>query len=169
MPDIGAHVAGSGARWSVSGEKPATLALVAFYRGGFCPICRVWLNDLDKLVAKFTNRGVSTIALSCDPREAAEKTVGDWGLKDLRLGYGVSIEDARRAGLYISEGRGMNAAGFKEPKLFCEPGLFLVNPQGELYAAWIQSTPYARVHIAEILTAVDNFIAKNIPAPRGSA
>ena len=53
--------------------------------------------------------------------------------------------------------------------LFAEPGLLLVRPEGELYAAWIQSTPYARVHIAEILTAVDNFVAKNLPEPRGSA
>jgi hypothetical protein len=45
----------------------------------------------------------------------------------------------------------------------------LVKPEGGLYAAWIQSTPYARVHFAEILTAVDNFIAKGVPEPRGSA
>ena len=53
--------------------------------------------------------------------------------------------------------------------LFAEPALLLVKPEGELYAAWIQSTPYARVHVAEILTAADNFVAKNIPPPRGSA
>jgi hypothetical protein len=53
--------------------------------------------------------------------------------------------------------------------LFTEPALLLVKPEGQLYAAWIQSTPYARVHIAEILTAVDNFTAKNLPEPRGSA
>ncbi len=53
--------------------------------------------------------------------------------------------------------------------LFAEPALMLVKPEGELYAAWIQSTPYARVHLAEVLTAVDNFIARDLPEPRGSA
>ena len=169
MPAIDARLV-SGARWALAREKPARLALLAFYRGAFCPICRVWLADLDRLVPEFEKRGVSVIALSCDKKEGAEKAVKEWGLKRLRVGYKLDVEDARRAGLYISEGRGVNpATGVKEPMLFAEPALLLVRPEGELYAAWIQSTPFARVHIAEILTAVDNFVAKNIPEPRGSA
>ena len=101
---------------------------------------------------------------------AAEKAVKDWGLQNLRVGYNLAPDDARQAGLYISEGRGLNpATGQKEPMLFSEPGLLLVRPEGELYAAWIQSTPYARPHLSEILTAVDNFVTKNLPDPRGSA
>lgn len=174
MPAIDARLVrrnadGSG-RWSLAREKPEHLTLLAFYRGIFCPICRVWLGDLDRLVPEFEKRGVSVIALSCDKKEGAEKAVAEWGLKNLRVGYRLDVEDARRAGLYISEGRGVNpATGQKEPMLFAEPALLLVRPEGELYAAWIQSTPYARVHIAEILTAVDNFVAKNLPEPRGSA
>jgi hypothetical protein len=53
--------------------------------------------------------------------------------------------------------------------LFAEPALLLVRPEGELYAAWIQSTPYARVQIAAVLAAADNFTARALPAPRGSA
>jgi len=34
---------------------------------------------------------------------------------------------------------------------------------------WIQSQPYARPHLAEILTAVDNFVSRGMPDPRGSA
>lgn len=157
-------------RWSLATERPEKLALVAFYRGVFCPVCRVWLADLDRLVPEFEKRGVSAIALSCDKKDAAEKAVSEWGIKALRVGYRLSIEDARKAGLYISEGRGVNpATGQKEPRLFCEPALMLVRPGGELYAAWIQSTPYARVHLAEVLTAVDNFVGRGIPEPRGSA
>ena len=159
-----------GGRWQLAREKPPKLALLAFYRGIFCPICRVWLGDLDRLVPEFEKRGVSVIALSCDQKAGAEKAVGEWGLKNLRVGYKLDVEDARRAGLYISEGRGVSpVTGQKEPMLFAEPALLLVKPDGLLYAAWIQSTPYARVHIAEILTAVDNFTAKNLPEPRGSA
>ena len=110
------------------------------------------------------------IALSCDKKDGAEKAVAEWGLQNLRVGYKLDPEDARRAGLYISEGRGLNpATGVKEPMLFSEPGILLVRPEGELYAAWIQSTPYARVHLSEVLAAVDNFLAKDLPEPRGSA
>ena len=169
MPAIDARLAGGG-RWALAQEKPARLALLAFYRGAFCPVCRVWLAELDRLAPEFEKRGVSVIALSCDRKEGAEQAVSGWGLKNLRVGYRLEVEDARRAGLYISEGRGVNpATGLKEPMLFTEPALLLVKPEGELYSAWVQSTPYARVHLAEVLTAVDNFIAKNLPEPRGSA
>ncbi len=169
MPAIDARLVGGG-RWALAREKPEKLALLAFYRGIFCPICRTWMTDLDRLAPQFEQRGVSVIALSCDRKDGAEKAVQDWGLKNLRVGYKLDVEDARRAGLYISEGRGLNTqTGQKEPMLFAEPALLLVKPEGELYAAWIQSTPYARVHIAEILTAVDNFVARGLPEPRGSA
>ncbi len=168
MPAIDARLVGGG-RWALAREKPQKLSLLAFYRGIFCPICRVWLGELDRLVPEFERRGVSVIALTCDKKEGAEKAVAEWGLKNLRVGYRLDVEDARRAGLYISEGRGLNlVTNAKEPMLFAEPALLLVRPEGELYAAWIQSTPYARVHIAEVLTAVDKFTAKNLPEPRGS-
>ena len=169
MPAIDARLVGGG-RWALAREKSVKLSLLAFYRGIFCPICRVWVAELDRLTPEFEKRGVSVIALSCDRKEGAEKAVKDWGLKKLRVGYGLDVEDARRAGLYISEGRGIDpATQQKEPMLFAEPALLLVKPEGELYAAWIQSTPFARVHITEILTAVDNFVAKNLPEPRGLA
>jgi peroxiredoxin len=169
MPAIDARLAGGG-RWALAREKPERLALLAFYRGAFCPICRVWVSDLDRLVPEFEKRGVSVIALSCDRRDGADKAVKDWGLRNLRVGYKLEVEDARRAGLYVSEGRGLNpSSGLKEPMLFAEPALLLVKPEGELYAAWVQSTPYARVHLAEVLTAVDNFVSKGLPEPRGSA
>ena len=173
MPAIDARLVrgtAGGSHWALAREKPRTLSLLAFYRGIFCPICRVWLGDLDRLVPEFEQRGVSVIALSCDKKDGAEKAVAHWGLKQLRIGYNLAPDDARQAGLYISEGRGVSAStGLKEPMLFTEPALLLVRPEGELYAAWIQSTPYARVHLAEVLTAVDNFVAKNLPEPRGSA
>lgn len=169
MPAIDARLVGGG-RWALAREKADKLALLAFYRGIFCPVCRTWLADLERMVPEFEKRGVSVIALTCDKKDAAEKAVGEWGLKTLRVGYNLAPDDARQAGLYISEGRGVNpATGQKEPMLFTEPAVLLVRPEGELYAAWIQTTPYARPHLAEILTAVDNFVAKNLPDPRGSA
>ena len=133
-------------------------------------MCRTWLADLDGLAPEFERRGVSVIALTCDKKDAAEKAVKEWGIKNLRVGYNLASNDARQAGLYISEGRGINpATNQKEPMLFAEPAVLLVRPEGELYAAWIQSTPYARPHLAEILTAADNFVAQDLPEPRGSA
>jgi peroxiredoxin len=167
MPGIEARLAGGG-RWTLAGEKPDKLTLLAFYRGVFCPVCRVWLADLDRLVPDFTRRGVSVIALSCDTKENAEQTVAEVRLKKLRVGYKVDAEQARKAGLYISEGRGLNpVTKQKEPRLFTEPATLLVNAEGELYAAWLQTLPYARPHIAEVLTAVDNMLERGLMKPRG--
>ncbi len=70
MPAIDATLVGKpdvgGSRWALAEEKPEKLSLLAFYRGAFCPVCRVWLVDLDLLVPEFRKRGVSVIALSCD-------------------------------------------------------------------------------------------------------
>lgn len=168
MPAIDARLAGGG-RWALAREKVDKLALLVFYRGVFCPVCRTWLADLERLLPEFERRGVSVIALSCDKRDAAEKAVKDWGLQNLRVGYNVGVDEARKAGLFISEGRGVNpATGEKEPVRFTEPGLLAVLPEGILYAAWIQTAPYGRPHVAEILTALDNFIARGLPPPRGS-
>ena len=169
MPALDAELVGGGT-WHLAGERPEKLSLIAFYRGLFCPLCRGWVAELDRLVPEFERRGVAVIALSCDPRERAEKAVSDWGLENLRVGHSVDPEDARRAGLYISEGRGVSpASNTEEPMLFCEPGVFAVQTDGTLYAAWVQSTPYARPQLAEILKAVDRFVARNLPDPRGSA
>jgi peroxiredoxin len=169
MPAIDARLVGGG-RWALAREKPEKLALLAFYRGLFCPVCRVWVGELDRLAHEFEQRGVSLIALTCDRKEAAERAVEEWGIDNLRVGYAVDPEDARKAGLYISEGRGVNpATNEKEPMLFTEPAVMLVRPEGELYAAWVQSTPYARPHLADVLAAVEKFVGGNLPDPRGSA
>jgi len=105
------------------------------------------------------------LALSCDARERGERAKDQWGLENLRVGYGIEPEDARKAGLYISEGRGKD-----EPQLFTEPAVLLVKPgDGTLYAAWVQSQPRARPHFEEVLAAADKLIERGLPAPRGSA
>ncbi len=164
MPAIEAELAGGGT-WRLADEHPAKLSLLVFYRGLHCPICRVWLGELDRLVPEFTARGVSAIALSCDSRERGERAKEQWELERLRVGYGVEPEDARKAGLYISEGRGKD-----EPQLFTEPAVLLVKPgDGTLYAAWVQSQPRARPRFEDILDTADTLIARGLPAPRGSA
>ena len=169
MPAIDARLVGGG-RWALAGEKPGKLSLLVFYRGLFCPFCKAWLAELNALAPEFERCGVTVIALSCDKKDAAEKAAAEWGLDNLRVGYKLDPEDARRAGLYISEGRGTSVAtGVKEPMLFSEPGVLAVMPEGTLYAAWIQSAPQARPAFAAILKALEGFVERRLPDPRGSA
>ena len=160
MPAIEARLAGGG-EWRLAEEHPARLALVVFYCGRSCPICRRWLPKLERIVPRFGELGVGVIALSCDEREDAERAKRDWKLEALRVGYGVDPEDARKAGLFLTE---------EDGRLRGEPGIFAVKPEdGTLYAAWVQSQPHARPKFADVLSAVEGWLAHGLPRPRGAA
>ncbi len=157
-----------GGRWTLAGQKPQNFSMVVFYRGLHCPVCRKYLGELNGLAGEFEKRGVSILVASTDVRERAGQAKAQWGLANLKVGYGVSVDTARQWGLYISTGRGLTSAGIEEPPLFAEPGLFLVKPDGTLYWGSVSTMPFARPHFSEILQGVDFAISKNYPA-RGEA
>jgi peroxiredoxin len=163
VPPLAAPLVGGG-RFDIAMEKSERFALIVFYRGLHCPICRTQMGDLESKLPDFAKRGVSVVALSSDIAERAERAKREWKLPTLRLGYGVDLRVARAWGLYISTSRGMTSAGVEEPSLFSEPGLFLVRPDRTLYFASVQTMPFARPHFADILGALDFVIAKNYPA-----
>ena len=152
-----------GKTWTLSEQDPVNYTMVVFYRGLHCPVCKTYLGELDSKVEAFNERGTDVIAVSCDTRERAQQTVKRWGIKHLTIAYGLSTERAQEWGLYISK-----AIKDDEPDRFCEPGFMLINPDGTLYAAAIQSMPFARPHFKEILAAIDFVVENNYPA-RGEA
>ncbi len=157
-----------GDTWRLSNQKPKNFTMIVAYRGLHCPICKTYLRDLDRNAQDFKKRGVETIIVSTDTKERAEQTKEDWSLKNLNVGYGLSIDKAREWGLYISTGRGKTSAGIEEPAQFSEPGLFLIQPDCTLYAASVATMPFARPHFKEVMSAVDFIVEKNYPA-RGEA
>jgi len=167
VPALELDVVGGG-RFSPSQERPAKFLMVVFYRGLHCPICRRYLSELEGLLPDFEKRGVAVIAASSDPLDRAEKAKDGWGLKDLRVAYGLTIDTARAWGLYVSRSNGMTSAGVVEPDLFNEPGLFIVRPDGTLYWGTTSTMPFGRPHFNEILQSLDFVIAKDYPA-RGDA
>ena len=52
--------------------------------------------------------------------------------------------------------------------MFAEPGLFLIRPDLTLYAASVQTMPFARPAFADVLNAVE-FVTKNNYPARGEA
>jgi len=153
----------SGGQWKLGEQKPEHFTLVVFYRGLHCPICKGYLNDLQSRLEDFRAKGVEPIAISSDNQERAQQTAQEWGIETLPLGYGLSLDSAREWGLFISAG-----IADKEPALFSEPGLFLVRPDGTLYAASVQTMPFARPSFKELAGALDFVIKEDYPA-RGEA
>src|SRR5512134_920592 len=157
-----------GGLWSLAAQRPQSFTMVVFYRGLHCPVCRRYTSELNGMIGEFDKRGVSTVITSTDSHERAAEAKEKWSLPSLTVGYGISIEEARQWGLYISTSRGVTSAGVEEPPLFAEPGLFLVKPDRTLYWANISTMPFARPHFSDIAGAVDFALAKNYPA-RGEA
>jgi peroxiredoxin len=163
MPTVRVPLAGGGA-FDLAGERPQHFTLIVFYRGLHCPICKVQLKDLEAKIGEFAKRGVGVVAISSDAKDRGEKAKTDWGLANLRVGYGLDLTVARSWGLYISSSQGMTSAGVEEPALFLEPALYVVRADGTLYFGSVQTMPFARPHFADILSAIDYVLAKDYPA-----
>lgn len=166
-PDLEFDTVGGGT-WRLSDQRPGNFTMIVAYRGLHCPICKGYLRELDRLQDEFGKRGVETVVVSTDDRERAEQAKKDWELENLTVGYAMSIEKAREWGLFISTSRGKTSAGIEEPALFNEPGLFLVRPDGTLYASNIVTMPFTRPRFKDVLAALDVIIEKDYPA-RGEA
>ncbi|KRP18082.1 MAG: alkyl hydroperoxide reductase [Rhodobacter sp. BACL10 MAG-120419-bin15] len=138
--------------------------VICFYRGLHCPICATYLTELQKRVADFAERGVSTIAISTDGADRAGDMAKKIGADTLRFGYDLSLTKAREWGLYVSTSRGKTSIGIEEPALFSEPGLFMVTPEKTLYYGSVQTMPFVRPHFSELLGALDFAIKNNYPA-----
>jgi peroxiredoxin len=157
-----------GGTWTVEAASPQRFTLVVFYRGLHCPICATYVAELDKFVPDLATRGVEAVAISTDTLARAQEARTLWGLKQVTIGHSLPIGVARDWGLYVSSSRGKTSTGIEEPALFNEPGMFVVRPDRTLYWASVQSMPFARPHLREILAALDFVIAKDYPA-RGQA
>lgn len=128
-----------GGDWVLSERQPATFSLIVIYRGLHCGLCKGYLGRLAELASDFRAIGAEPVAVSADPRDKAERARDEWGIGDLPLGYGLSLDHAAPWGLYVSAAR----KEAETPRFF-EPGLFLVRANGELFFAATQNMPFAR-------------------------
>lgn len=153
-----------GGDWDLSAQSPDNFTMIVFYRGYHCPICSNYLADLNRRLPKFAELGVTAVAISSDTQERAEMTKSEWKIPDLTLGYGLSLDEARKWGLFISTSKGKTSIGVDEPPLFIEPGLFFVKPDNSLYWSSIQTMPFARPSFGELQASVAKVLEMNYPA-----
>ncbi len=150
------------AEWQLSQQSPDAFTMIVFYRGLHCPICKSYLQGLRANYDDWLAKGVEIVHVSMDTKEKAAQAHEDWALDPVPMGYGLTEEQARAWGLYLSEGM-----TDKEPKVFSEPGLFMVKPDGTLYFAEMSSTPVVRPDLGMLLRKID-FIKEKAYPPRGT-
>ena len=148
-----------GARYDLSKQRPEKFTLVVMYRGKHCPICKQQLTQLGSKLSEFTERGINVVAVSMDNEERAMVVDEEWDTGDVPLAFDMSEEMAREWGLYISEGR----EGTEEPAKFSEPGMFLVEPNGDLRFAAVQNAPFTRPPLDDLLEGIDYMVENDYP------
>lgn len=132
--------------------------LLSVYRGRHCPLCKKYFKTLDGMLDEFTAAGVSVFAVSADPLEKAEADLAEHKWR-FPVGYGLSVEQMRDLGLYISEPRSPQ----ETDRLFAEPALFVVNPAGQLQIIDISNAPFSRPDLATVLMGLKLIQEKNYP------
>ncbi|HEY9136566.1 MAG TPA: peroxiredoxin-like family protein [Pseudomonadales bacterium] len=133
--------------------------LLVFYRGLHCPICKKYLGQINEMKADFDKMNVQLVAVTTDPEEKAKKFADELGL-NFELAYGLSIDQARDLGLYISTP--MDSTETDQP--FAEPGLFFIRPDGGLHFAEVSSAPFCRPDLEMIKMGIGFIQDKDYPA-----
>ena len=152
-----------GGTYRLADQRPRTFTMIVFFRGLHCPVCRAQLRELERRLDEFEQRGIEVIAVSGETRERTTELAQEWGLEQLPLAYGLTEDEMRAWGLFISHG--INDG---EPALFNEPGLFLISPDQTVYYQSILSMPVGRPRVDDLLGGIDYWVAHGYPA-RGSA
>jgi len=145
------------------GGKRDGWQLVVVYRGLHCPICKRYLTKLEGLKPGFEENQAEVVAVSGDPREKAEAEVEELGLS-FDVAYDLSPEQMRTLGLYVSNPRSPE----ETDRQFPEPGLFLINPQGQAQVIDVSNAPFSRPDLENLLNGLKTVRERNYPI-RGTA
>ena len=159
-PDLKLPLVGGG-EYDLSGQSPEAATMVIFYRGLHCPVCEGYLAKVAEKAPSFAEKGMPIVLASMDPEDRAAKARKDWGIGELPVAYGLTEEQARAWGLYIT-----TSIKETETPVFNEPGTFWVKPDNSLYLVEIASMPFARPDL-DILLGRVAAIGAGYP-PRGA-
>ncbi|MEM7060342.1 MAG: redoxin domain-containing protein [Pseudomonadota bacterium] len=139
------------------------MTVLNVYRGLHCPRCKRQIADFAARQELLADEGVEVISISTDPQDRAEEVAATWTTGDMKIGYGLSIDQARALGLFVSK-----SIREGETDFFAESGVFMIKADGELWGSSINSFPFMRPTAEMILDAVDTAKTRDYP-PRGDA
>jgi peroxiredoxin len=149
MPEMTVSLA-SGEEVKIGGGSDAgRWQLVIVFRGLHCPLCVNYLKVLQGLAGDFDAQDTDIIAISGDGIEKT-KLMEEKSEVSMRLAYGLTVEQMKELGLYISDPRSPQ----ETDQPFPEPGLFVVRPDGTIQIIDISNAPFSRPDLNAILRGV---------------
>lgn len=136
--------------------------MVVVYRGLHCPLCKNYLSKLQELEPDLNALGVDVVAVSGDPQEKAQAFADEKDLS-IAMGYGLSVDQMKTLGLYISEPRSAQ----ETDRPFPEPAVFVVNDTGAIQIIDISNAPFARPDLQGLTNGI-KFVRANDYPVRGT-
>jgi peroxiredoxin len=127
-------------------RSPEKFTIVVFYRGKHCPICLQYLQEIQEHSESFKQNGMEVVAISMDGKEKAQETA-EKASASFPIVHGLTVEMAREWGLYMSSA----IPGSPEPDVFSEAGLFVMRPDHTVFMAQVQSAPFTRPNIEQLI------------------
>ncbi|MCK7592267.1 peroxiredoxin-like family protein [Pseudomarimonas salicorniae] len=137
--------------------------MLIVYRGAHCPLCKRYLKQLESLKGDYESAGISVAALSADPQDRATRDAREEGWT-FTVGYGLDRAGMSALGLYVSSPRSPE----ETDRDFAEPGVFVVNPKGQLHIVDLSNAPFARPDLKSLLDGLSFIQSKDYPI-RGTA
>ena len=167
-PNVGAQVeqmtfaiAGQDGTVTIGAPKDRWTMLFV-YRGRHCPRCKRFLNKLNAVLPQWTDvMDVAVVSADTQDKSIADKAEFGW---DFDLCYGLSVDQMRALGLYVSE----PLSDAETTEMFAEPGAFAIRPNGTLMLVDISNGPAARPDLEELLDGMKFNITNDRPV-RGTA
>ena len=138
---------------SVDISKPtgdADWQMVVVYRGRHCPLCTKFLNGLTDFRQRLLDIGIDVAAVSADSKAQLREHKSRLDV-NFPLYYGLSLEQMQDLGLYISIPRSEKETDHN----FAEPGLFVINGDGEVQVTDISNNPFARPDLEVFVSGLE--------------
>lgn len=123
--------------------------MVVVYRGKHCPLCTRYLNQLEEAKTALADIGVDLIAVSGDSKQQLEMHKRQLNVS-FPLAYGLTLAQMQTLGLYISDPRSPQETDHP----FAEPGLFVVNQQGNIQVVDISNNPFVRPELKSLVNGL---------------
>ncbi|MEM7597810.1 MAG: peroxiredoxin-like family protein [Pseudomonadota bacterium] len=136
--------------------------MVVVYRGLHCPLCKKYLAQLEAVKDKFYALGVDIVAVSGDPEDKAQAMVDETGLS-VPVGYDLTEAQMHALGLFVSTPRSAQ----ETDRPFPEPGVFVINAEGQLQIIDVSNAPFARPDLEMLAFGLD-FVRANAYPIRGT-
>ena len=124
--------------------------MVVVYRGRHCPMCTKFLNNLAGFRQRLLNIGVDIAAVSADSEAQLREHMSALDV-NYPLFYGLTLEQMQSLGLYISIPRSEKETDHNFP----EPGLFVINSEGQIQVIDLSNNPFARPDLEVFVSGLE--------------